>query len=102
MQHISVFDPSSPNQRNDKKTRVTWSLARNIHRINCIDKWYKHGLKVWIVQVECGSEQCRQILVVIVIVKANYNYHKKISQDPLRQFFKQLYITLTILYVEDC
>ena len=31
----------------------------------------------------------------------NYNYHKKISQKPLRQFFES-FITLTILCVEDC
>ena len=27
----------------------------------------------------------------MIIIKVNYNYHKKISQNPLRQFFKKLY-----------
>ena len=27
-----------------------------------------------------------------IILKLNYNYHKKITQNPLRQFFKKLYL----------
>ena len=27
-----------------------------------------------------------------IILKLNYNYHKKIFQNPLRQFFKKLYL----------
>ena len=38
------------------------------------------------------------IRVITIIIKVNYNYRKKISQNPLRQFFK----TLTNLYVKDC
>ena len=29
--------------------------------------------------------------IIIIIIKVNYNYHKKISQNPLRHFFKKLY-----------
>ena len=28
---------------------------------------------------------------IIIIIKVNYNLHKKISQNPLRQFYKKLY-----------
>ena len=40
-------------------------------------------------------------VMMMIIIKVNYNYHKKISQNPLRQFLKAL-LTLTILYVENC
>ena len=39
--------------------------------------------------------------IIVIIIKVNYNYHKKISQNPSREFLKG-FITLTILYVEDC
>ena len=64
-------------------------------------------VKAWLKSVECAGGVCSVECVVsadlvIVTVKVNYNYHKKIYQNPLRHFFKKLYITLTILYVEDC
>ena len=31
------------------------------------------------------------IIIVMIIRKVNYNFHKKISQNPLRQFFKKLH-----------
>ena len=33
----------------------------------------------------------KNALKLIIIIKVNYSYHKKISQSALRQFFKKLY-----------
>ena len=43
----------------------------------------------------------RRFVLVIIIIKVNYDYHK-ISPRILWGTFLKSFITLTILYIEDC
>ena len=40
--------------------------------------------------------------IIIIIIKVNYNYYKKNLPESFDAIFFKSFITLTILYVEDC
>ena len=70
---------------NPKHSRTFW----NMKKMNIF--FMKKLLHIITIIINNNNNKIKIIIIIIIIV--NYNYHKKICQnpDPLQQFFKQLY-----------
>ena len=86
---FQVLSTPGDKTQNPKHSRTFWNMKKvNIFFI----KKLLHLITI-IINNNNNNNNKIKIIIIIIIIIVNYNYHKKIFQnpDPLQQFFKTLY-----------